>query len=702
MATATKPKPPAQPEPRAADRRAAQTGILWAVYRFLASLKLAVICLTSLAAVLAYATFFESWYGTKAVQETIYRSWWFGVILAFLGANIFCAAAIRYPWKARQTGFVVTHVGLLIVLLASVLMARFSQEGQIAFVEGERSSELIISESPVFKIRSIDPKTGKPAGNREYLLDFHPGAFAWPAGRTETLTRKGDPFELKVKSYLPASIGRYRHTETKGEDGQPMLRLGMSVTPPNALRPMDVFRGDIQDNEKWFTVGGRLQRKARTLGGIRVVFQYLDRDVETKLDDFLNPPKSLGDAVRLHYTDTKGMARVYEWLLEDDQKGHSVTLPDSDLKVTFLDLFELPGSMLQEIDSHSGEQHLHGAKFEVRKGESKAQVYYGWEAPLLPNTMDDRRDAANPPAPLLRIGYFPNPHLGGQVRGQLELVAIPGEKLFHRYTNKAGVQSIGPIEENKELKITGGPNQPMALAFEVKDYFPSGKESFGFVPMAMPKGKEGEGTPAMLLEMKSEGETKEFWMRSLGGTEPNFTVFLPDGSARRYVEFDGSQHIYEVGLDVDRTSLPFNLKLTDFDVRFDRGTAAPRSYTSKVLLSDEDRGIKDEPRTITMNEPLTYGWWTCYQSSYREMEDPMTGQKTGQFMSILQTRKDPVWPVMYAGCMIVVLGSFIQFYMRAGVFTDGGKKERARAERRNAAPREAAPTPAEPAPAEAI
>jgi hypothetical protein len=27
----------------------------------------------------------------------------------------------------------------------------------------------------------------------------------------------------------------------------------------------------------------------------------------------------------------------------------------------------------------------------------------------------------------------------------------------------------------------------------------------------------------------------------------------------------------------------------------------------------------------------------------------------------------------------VVLGAFVQFYMRAGVFTDGGKKERERA-----------------------
>ena len=84
-----------------------------AIYRFLASLKLAVISISTLAATLAYATFFESWYGAGAAQQYIYRSPGFAILLAFLGMNILCAALIRYPWKKRQTGFVVTHAGLL-------------------------------------------------------------------------------------------------------------------------------------------------------------------------------------------------------------------------------------------------------------------------------------------------------------------------------------------------------------------------------------------------------------------------------------------------------------------------------------------------------------------------------------------------------------------------------------------------------------
>src|SRR4051794_10825550 len=90
-----------------------------AVYRFLASLKLAVLSLSSLALSLAYATWFEKHYGATAVQECIYESAWFSVLLVFLATNILCAALIRFPWKRRQTGFVVTHAGLLVLIFGS-------------------------------------------------------------------------------------------------------------------------------------------------------------------------------------------------------------------------------------------------------------------------------------------------------------------------------------------------------------------------------------------------------------------------------------------------------------------------------------------------------------------------------------------------------------------------------------------------------
>src|SRR4051812_41803807 len=119
MASAIK-KPASVPPPPERPPGSAPLSVVFrlfdAVYRFFASLKLAVISLGTLAGVLAYATFFEKWYGTAAVQEWIYRSAGFSILLAFLAANVLCAALIRYPWKKRQTGFVIPHAGLLVLL----------------------------------------------------------------------------------------------------------------------------------------------------------------------------------------------------------------------------------------------------------------------------------------------------------------------------------------------------------------------------------------------------------------------------------------------------------------------------------------------------------------------------------------------------------------------------------------------------------
>src|SRR5262249_20353005 len=143
------------------------------IYRFLASLKLAVFSLGSLAATLAYATFFESWYGTGAVQEWIYRSPWFAVLLAFLGMNILCAALIRYPWKRRQTGFLITHVGLLTVLAGSYYSVRRADEGQVGMLEGDVKGELVRTGYPVIRVWEVAPHTGQRTEG--FDLPFQPG-----------------------------------------------------------------------------------------------------------------------------------------------------------------------------------------------------------------------------------------------------------------------------------------------------------------------------------------------------------------------------------------------------------------------------------------------------------------------------------------------------------------------------------------------
>src|SRR6516165_10039171 len=60
--------------------------------RWLGSLQMAVVLLLLFAFVLAIGTMVESWYSGQAAQELVYRTWWFTLLLALLGVNIFFAA----------------------------------------------------------------------------------------------------------------------------------------------------------------------------------------------------------------------------------------------------------------------------------------------------------------------------------------------------------------------------------------------------------------------------------------------------------------------------------------------------------------------------------------------------------------------------------------------------------------------------------
>ncbi len=289
MATATKKFPPASsPQPRAQERASSPSlfdrfaRMIDAIYHFLASLKLAVVSISTLAATLAYATFFESWYGAGAAQQYIYRSPGFAILLAFLGMNILCAALIRYPWKKRQTGFVVTHAGLLTLLLGSYYSVRTADEGQVGMVEGDVKGELVRIEYPVIRVWEIDPHTGERT--REIDLPFRPGPFEWGPGKPrspgfldralslvslglsgpsssteEVLSQPGDPFRFVVKEHLPASVPAVAHVADP--DGAPMVRIGLQFKGPGMPKAQDAFRSE---EDHWFATERKFYRVVRS------------------------------------------------------------------------------------------------------------------------------------------------------------------------------------------------------------------------------------------------------------------------------------------------------------------------------------------------------------------------------------------------------------------------------------------------------
>jgi hypothetical protein len=69
----------------------------------------------------------------------VFRTWWFNALLVLLFTQVVAVLSKRYPWGWMQTGWVMTHVGVLVVLAGCVISDAFLKDGSLALSPGQSS-----------------------------------------------------------------------------------------------------------------------------------------------------------------------------------------------------------------------------------------------------------------------------------------------------------------------------------------------------------------------------------------------------------------------------------------------------------------------------------------------------------------------------------------------------------------------------------
>ena len=83
----------------------------------LASIQLAVVIIALLGIVTAWGTIVEAIYSdSTAAQKIVYHSVWMYAVLIMLAINLIAVMIDRYPWKKETFGFVLAHIGLLVLM----------------------------------------------------------------------------------------------------------------------------------------------------------------------------------------------------------------------------------------------------------------------------------------------------------------------------------------------------------------------------------------------------------------------------------------------------------------------------------------------------------------------------------------------------------------------------------------------------------
>jgi len=131
---------------------------LWRkVFRFLSSLRLAVILLVVLIVATAIGTVYESRFDAKVARAYVYDAPWFNAWMLLLGVNLAFAAFSRYPWKKHHTGFVITHAGIITLLVGAVVGRIWGIEGTMTLFTGnDPSNRLVIDQQEVRVVNGND------------------------------------------------------------------------------------------------------------------------------------------------------------------------------------------------------------------------------------------------------------------------------------------------------------------------------------------------------------------------------------------------------------------------------------------------------------------------------------------------------------------------------------------------------------------
>ncbi len=140
------------------------------------SLRLAVVLLAVCAGVLAWGTFVEKWHGAAAAHFAIYDAGWFTAIEVLLAVNVACAVLVRLPWRLRQSGFVVTHVGILVLLAGCLATKLGGIEAQLPIYEGKTANRAY-QDSYHFELQ-VRPSAASAASER-IEVPFVAGPFDW-------------------------------------------------------------------------------------------------------------------------------------------------------------------------------------------------------------------------------------------------------------------------------------------------------------------------------------------------------------------------------------------------------------------------------------------------------------------------------------------------------------------------------------------
>jgi hypothetical protein len=682
------------------------------LFRLAASLQLAIVLLAFFTGCLALATLLESHYSAAVAQNLVYRTWWFALLLTLLAVNILCAALKKYPWKRHQTGFLITHLGLEVLIFGGLLTALFGVEGMMVLVDTDSEAiqgaagapqaahSMVLSDRHSLEMvqltagdlrdrtlaralrtllqedGDLSPEQSGNLGRRYCQMSFNPGSFAWHADEyfqprlpwgLQMLKALADPFP-GLQASLPDQTqlvleNYYPHTERcPVRDGRP----GEKSFPAVHLQ---LNKGE-RSRSVW-----ALGCVPQVPGALAVNLDVMELREPALLNEFLTPPEpgssEMGKDGQLVVAVGSGKdARLFRLPVDCSRLEEAVALPDTELHVKLLawdhlsrfDDAERLGSLPQP--RRQAPQEFPTLKLEIT-GRHGTGTYLA--CARLPHRSGLL--SGDPGIGVSLWYHYPDFRWGRPAEAApetLQLLQGPAGKLYYRFFAKDGLARKGqPIDTDPDQESFSLPSEPLPMHFRVTAHKPRAVAEPGCAPRQVEPGVEAPGLqPALRFSLTAPEaanggagpRASEYWVR-MG--EP--AVKVDQGRSKLIVRYRRV-----------RQALDFGLKLNRAREVKDPGSDRAAAFESEVTLLADQKGQAGSTQRICMNHPLACGPYKIYQASYEVVHSPRGPMRgpTGWVVSRsgLQICHDPGLWFKYAGSLLVAGGISVMFFMKAYFF----------------------------------
>ncbi len=631
------------------------------VFKFLSSVKLAIPLMFAMTTTVAYGTIVESRYNTDMARLTVYHTMWFQILLMLLWTNIFCATLSRIPFKRHHVGFIITHIGLLTVLIGSMVTNLWGIDGQLQIVEKNQNAEVLL---PELVLDITNRETGfkesynlhrrlhegsyedfKDINNltadRVSLLSYLPFAKAeksFKSDNSSTLQNVAVSFRMKsaffdVNEWLnsrqnpefqlgPAHLSLITHRGDEKHDEKPKkTKERKPSSEPEAPTKGNALQLVGPGGEVVQTIPlGKLKKGPVEIQGFKIsLVQYYEQAVvaaKNKLSEGgqkgMNPALELSIVAKGKKYREVTYAKYPDFsLVPGGINGYKFRFTSSEVEPSQTTLAAHPVS--NETEASPGAPMAHGAP------DTQAQE------PAMPN--DNVHKGMNPSSAGGNVIQF---HVYEGTPDKVEVVLLKNGAEVQRQWAKKGdmVQTpwMGMQITLNELVFNGA---------ETEDVKPDVQNLRSEMPPS-----------AILLKPAGASVDEAFWL--MEGDAKNLTL---------------ANKTYEVYYGRKSFKLPFSVYLDQFIKKDYPGTQTPMSFESNIQVN------KDGPMiNIHMNEPLVRDGYTLYQASYI--------MRPGEPVStILSVNWDPGRWIKYIGSLILIFGiiTFTLMRSRVGRVNQGAK-----------------------------